>query len=78
MDWKLFEENKKHKEEREMYRTLCRVLGIVILIICYFWYRSDNGRVKSIHELQDQISEYEDKIDELNEEIEGLTEELNQ
>jgi cell division protein FtsB len=75
MDWKLYEENKKQKEETEKYRVLCRVLGVIILVICFLWYRSDKGRIKWVDELQDQIAEYEEKIDELHSEIEGLKEE---
>ena len=78
MDWKLHEENRKNKENSEMYRTMCRILAVVIVIICFLWYRTDNGRIKAIEKLKDQITEQEEQIEELKSKIEYLYEEYGE
>jgi cell division protein FtsB len=74
MDWNLYEENKKNKEDREMYKTGCRILGVVILIIFVLWYAFDNKRIKRIEELNNQIAVQEEQIEELKSKIEYLEE----
>ena len=58
----------------EEYKVICKVLGIVILIIGILWYTSDNKRLKWINELKTTISEYEQKIEELEEENKSMEE----
>ena len=61
--------------DKEYYKTACIISLVVIVVILFWWHRSDQGRVKRIEELTDEIARYEEKIDELNSEIEGWKEE---
>jgi len=46
----------------------------VIAMILIWWYRSDNGWVKRVKELEDQVCEYEEKIEELQKENDSMRE----
>lgn len=59
-------------------KTLATFFIVVIAFIVFFWYRSENAKVKTIEKLQDQISEYEETIDDLRAEIDGLKEQLGE
>ncbi len=61
---------------KDVAKTAEGVLFAVILLILFFWYRSDNGRIKQIKELEAQIVEYESRIEELEKENESIHEEL--
>ena len=76
MDWKMYEENRKEKENAKMYRTLCRVLAGIIAVICFLWYMSEQESSKTIANLREQAGEYESKIIDLNNEIYDLRSEL--
>ena len=78
MDWKLYEENKKNKDRSEMYRTFCKILGVIILALAVLCYTTDNNRIKVIEELKGQISEQEEKIKELEDYIKYLQEEARE
>ena len=56
--------------------TWVKILIAVIVIMGILWWRSDNGRIKWINELQEQIAQYETVIEEQKSEIEGLESEL--
>ena len=62
------------KQLSENRKTIIYVLLVVIGLILIWWYRSEQGRIKWINELQDQIYEKEAKIEELETEIEGWKE----
>ena len=52
------------------------VFVVVIAVLAFLWYRGDQGRLKWIQELKNQISAYEEKIDELTRENKSMEEEL--
>ena len=58
----------------DSHEAFGKILLIVILILCFWWYKSDQGRLKYIHELEDQIVEQDNHIQELLEEIESWKE----
>jgi len=76
MDWKMYEENRKEKENTKMYRTLCHVLAGVIVVICILWYMSEQESSKTIENLREQTAKYESEIINLNNEIYDLRSEL--
>lgn len=51
------------------YKTFGIILVIVIAVMAFLWYRSDNGRVKVIQELREQNEKYEARIEELEHEL---------
>ena len=55
---------------------LYKIFGIILLVMAYLWYRSDNARIKYIENLQEEITQYELKLSEYEQEIEFLEDEL--
>ena len=72
MDWKMYEENRKEKENAKMYHTLCRVLAGIIAVICFLWYMSEQESSKTIANLREQAGKYESEIIDLNNRIYDL------
>lgn len=61
-------ERKKLTEEIEKYRTLCRLLAVILIIVGILWYVTDNGRIERIKELKTQVEKYEEQIESWKEE----------
>ena len=78
MEYKLMEEKRELKEKANAYYTMCKILLVVILIMGIIWYITDNGRIKAIEKLKDQIAEQEEQIEELESTIKYLHEEYGQ
>jgi len=55
---------------------LYKIFGVILLVMAYLWYRSDNARIKYIENLQEEITQYELKLSEYEQEIEFLEDEL--
>ena len=51
-----------------------KIALFVVAMILMWWYISDNGRIKRIKELEDQVFEYEEKIEELQKENDSMRE----
>lgn len=62
--------------DKDTTKFLGWVFVVVIAVLAFLWYRGDQGRIKRIQELKDQISAYEEKIDELTRENKSMEEEL--
>lgn len=46
-------------------KTLCTFFIVVILLVCYGWYRTENNRLKQIEKLNDRIFELEEMVESL-------------
>lgn len=46
-----------------------KLLIIVVLVLGFLWWKSDNDRIKWIHELEDKVAGYEQRIEELESEL---------
>lgn len=47
--------------EKNSIKTISTFFIVIILIICFLWYRNENSRLKQIEELKTRIEELEEE-----------------
>lgn len=59
----VFAENERgnHMDKKEI-KCLCSFFLVIILLICYGWYRTENARIKQIESLQTRVEELEEEL----------------
>ena len=51
--------------DKKEIKTLCTVFLVIIALVCYGWYRTENGRLKQIEKLETRIAELEYQVERL-------------
>ena len=58
---------KEPRHSAEGYRAICIILVVVMAIMGWMWYQSEENRLKLLDELRDTQSQVEELKDELRE-----------
>ena len=48
--------------DKKDIKYLCSFFLVVILLVCYGWYRTENNRLKEIEGLKEQITMLEEQV----------------